>query len=328
MRSSARGSAISSAGSRRPHAGRARAHGVRQRAERAQFVIITGLSGAGKSTALRVFEDLGFFCVDNLPPALLPTFADLCLHSDEKIRRVALGIDIRGGEFFDEMLSAVEQITRRGLRADIIFFDASDEVLVRRFKETRRKHPLAEAGSTLAGIRAERRRLEAVKGRAHRIIDSSRLSVQELRDEITAAYPDRRTPARRLEISIVTFGYKYGIPIDADLLFDVRFLPNPHYHDSLRALPGTNARVKRFVMGHAETRQFLHRLYDFAGYLLPQFVSEGKRHLTIGLGCTGGRHRSVVLGEALARHVRATGYRVRVRHRDLRREDRDAEAAG
>ncbi|MDR7542661.1 MAG: RNase adapter RapZ [Armatimonadota bacterium] len=293
-----------------------------------QFVIVTGLSGAGKSTALKVFEDLGFFCVDNLPPALLPKFADLCLHSDEKIRRVALGIDIRGGEFFDELFSAVREVSRRGLRADILFLDASDDVLVRRFKETRRKHPLAQTGSVLAGIRAERRRLEAVKGASHRIIDTSSLSVKELRDEVAAAYLDRRAPARQLEISIVTFGYKHGIPIDADLLFDVRFLPNPHYHEALRSLPGTHGRVRRYVLGHQETREFLERIYDFTGYLLPQFVSEGKTHLTIGLGCTGGRHRSVVVGEVLARHLRGLGYRVRVRHRDLRREDRESETAG
>jgi UPF0042 nucleotide-binding protein len=291
-----------------------------------QFVIITGLSGAGKSTVLKVFEDLGFFCVDNLPPALLPKFADLCLHSDERIRRVALGIDIRGGEFFDELLSAVKDVARRGLQPEILFLDAADDVLVGRFKETRRKHPLAQAGSVLAGIRTERRRLQAVKGQAHRIVDTTRLTVKELRDEIASAYLGHRPPARKLEISVVTFGYKYGIPIDADLLFDVRFLPNPHYQEALRVMPGTHPRVKRFVLSHDETREFLDRLYGFSDYLLPQFVNEGKTHLTIGLGCTGGRHRSVVLGEVLARHLRGLGYRVRVRHRDLRREERESEA--
>ncbi|MGQ0568395.1 MAG: RNase adapter RapZ [Armatimonadota bacterium] len=293
-----------------------------------QFVILTGLSGAGKSTALRVFEDLGFFCVDNLPPALLPKFADLCLHSDGKVRRVALGIDIRGGEFFDELFSAIQDVGRRGLRADILFLDAADDLLVRRFKETRRKHPLAKTGSTLAGIRAERRRLEAVKGRAHRIIDTSTLTVKELRDEIASTYLHGRPQARQMEISIVTFGYKYGIPIDADLMFDVRFLPNPHYQTALRALPGSDSRVKKFVMSQPETHEFLERLYDFADYLLPRFVGEGKSHLTIGLGCTGGRHRSVVLGEVLARHLRGLGYRVRIRHRDWRKDEREGEAAG
>jgi UPF0042 nucleotide-binding protein len=214
----------------------------------------------------------------------------------------------------------------RGLAADILFLDAADDLLVRRFKETRRKHPLAQTGSVLAGIRAERRRLEAVKGRAHRIIDTTRLSVQDLRDEIGGAYLAARGTALPLEISIVTFGYKYGIPIDADLLFDVRFLPNPHYHEALRPLPGTHPRVQRFVLAQPETREFVERLHEFTDYLLPRFVHEGKTHLTIGVGCTGGRHRSVVLGELLGRHMRRLGYRVRVRHRDLRR-DGEAEAA-
>jgi UPF0042 nucleotide-binding protein len=305
---------------------RPRVRHARRRAESVQFVIITGLSGAGKSTALKVFEDLGFFCVDNLPPALLPKFADLCLHSEGRVRRVALGIDIRGGEFFDELFSAIPEVARRGLRADILFLDAADDVLVRRFKETRRKHPLAQTGSVLAGIRAERRRLEVVKGRATRIMDTSRLTGKELRDEIASTYLSGRPPAQQLEISLVTFGYKYGIPIDADLLFDVRFLPNPHYQPSIRHLPGSHARIRKFVLGQPETREFLDRLYEFSDYLLPQFVREGKSHLTVGLGCTGGRHRSVVLGDALARHLRGLGYRVRTRHRDLRRDEHPNES--
>lgn len=291
-----------------------------------QFVIITGLSGAGKSNAMRVFEDLGFFCVDNLPPALLPKFADLVLHSDEKVRRVALVIDIRGGEFFDELFSALQQVARLGLRYDILFLDAADDALVRRFKETRRKHPLSQAGSVLDGIRAERKRLELVKGRAHKIIDTSNLTVKELRDEIASTYLRDRQPARALEVSIVSFGYKYGIPLDADLIFDVRFLPNPHYQATLRPLPGSHARIRKFVLEQPETREFLGRLYDFTDFLMPQFVTEGKSHLTIGLGCTGGRHRSVVLGDELGRHLRRLGCRVHVRHRDLRKDLRLVEA--
>jgi len=292
-----------------------------------QFVIITGLSGAGKSNAMKVFEDLGFFCVDNLPPALLPKFADLVLHSDEKVRRVALVIDIRGGEFFDELFSALQQVARLGLRYDILFLDAADDALVRRFKETRRKHPLSQAGSVLQGIRAERKRLELVKGRAHKIINTSNLTVRELRDEIASTYLRDRRPSRALEISIVSFGYKYGIPLDADLIFDVRFLPNPHYQATLRPLPGSHARIRKFVLEQPETREFLGRFYDFTTYLMPQFVTEGKSHLTIGLGCTGGRHRSVVLGDELGRHLRRLGCRVHVRHRDLRKDQRLAEAA-
>jgi UPF0042 nucleotide-binding protein len=286
------------------------------------FVIVTGLSGAGKSTALRVFEDLGFFCVDNLPPALLPKFADLCLHSDGRVRRVALGIDIRGGEFFDELLAAVQDVAARGLRAEILFLDASDHVLVRRFKETRRKHPLSRSGGVLAGIRAERRRLEAAKGRAHRLIDTSTLTARELREEIESMYGRDGSPAKRLEVNVVTFGFKYGIPMDADMVLDVRFLPNPHYEPTLKPLPGSHARVRKYVLDQPETHGFLTHMYAFADYLLPQFVHEGKGQLTLAIGCTGGRHRSVVLGDVLTRHLRGQGYRARVRHRDLRRDDR------
>ncbi|HET8678534.1 MAG TPA: RNase adapter RapZ [bacterium] len=291
-----------------------------------QFVIITGLSGAGKSNAMKVFEDLGFYCVDNLPPALLPKFADLVLHSAGKVRRIAMVIDIRGGEFFDELFSSLQQVARSGLRYEILFLDAADDVLVRRFKETRRKHPLAQAGNLLNGIRAERRRLESVKGRAHKIIDTSNLTVKELRDAIASTYQSALPPARALEVNVVSFGYKYGIPIDADLIFDCRFLPNPHYDPVLRPLPGQDTRIRRFVMDQPETREFLGRLYDFTNYLMPQFVAEGKTHLTIGLGCTGGRHRSVVLGDELAQHLRRRGARVHVRHRDLRKDERLSEA--
>ncbi|MDR7534262.1 MAG: RNase adapter RapZ [Armatimonadota bacterium] len=288
-------------------------------------MIITGLSGAGKSTAIRAFEDLGFFCVDNLPPALLPKFADLVVHSGGKVRRVALVIDIRGGEFFDELFEALAEVTRSGLRYDILFLDAADDVLVRRFKETRRKHPLAQAGSVLEGIRAERRRLEAVKEQAHKIIDTSALTGKELRDEIASTYLRDRPPERALEVSVVSFGYKYGVPLDADLIFDVRFLPNPHYQPGLRALPGRHRRVRAYVLGQPQTREFLARLFAFTDFLLPQFLAEGKNHLTVGIGCTGGRHRSVVLGDELARHLRARGCRVHVRHRDLRKDERPAE---
>lgn len=276
---------------------------------------------------MKVFEDLGFYCVDNLPPALLPKFADLVLHSGGKVRRIAMVIDIRGGEFFDELFSSLQQVARLGLRYEILFLDAADDVLVRRFKETRRKHPLAQAGNLLNGIRAERRRLEGVKGRAHKIIDTSNLTVKELREAIASTYQSDVRPARALEVNVVSFGYKYGIPIDADLIFDCRFLPNPHYDPALRPLPGQHTRIRRFVMDQPETREFLDRLYDFADYLMPQFVAEGKTHLTIGIGCTGGRHRSVVLGDELAQHLRRRGARVHVRHRDLRKDERLSEAA-
>lgn len=329
MRSSAPSSAISSGRRRRgrsadgagaldldallrPREGKRPTEGLR-------FLIITGLSGAGKSYAMRVFEDLNFFCVDNLPPQLLPKFADLCLHSDGKVQRVAVVMDIRGGEFFDDLFGALAQLDQIGVAYQILFLDASDEALVRRFKETRRKHPLSHGRTILAGIRSERRRLEAVKERADKIIDTSTLSVRQLREEIIATYV-RGERAGALEISIISFGYKYGLPMDADLVFDVRFLPNPHYQPALRPLAGGSREVRKFVLGKPETRAFLRHLFRIIDYLLPRFVQEGKTHLTVAVGCTGGKHRSVVLADELSGHLHTRGSKVRVRHRDIRKE--------
>lgn len=282
-----------------------------------EFLIITGLSGAGKSLAIHSLEDLGFFCVDNLPPALVPTFAEIIRESQGRIRRVALVIDVRGGEFFDALGEALTALGAMGIHFQILFLDASDEVLVRRFEETRRKHPLGM--SILDGIRAERKRLEPVKERAHKIIDTSTLSVRDLKEELAEAFlhPDGQ---RTLTVGVTTFGYKYGIPLDADLVFDVRFLPNPHYVESLRGRPGNSPEVREFVLRWDQTREFQRRLHDMVGYLLPQFTAEGKTHLTIAIGCTGGKHRSVVIGEDLARFLRTLGYTVRIKHRDVRKE--------
>ncbi len=284
-----------------------------------QLLIITGLSGAGKSNAMKVFEDLGFFCVDNLPPALLPKFAELCLQSDGRVRKAALAIDVRGGEFFDDLFTALAQLEDMGFDYEILFLEAADDVLVRRFEETRRKHPLGQAGGVLEGIRAERRRLQAVKEQADKLIDTSTLSVRDLREEILGTFVHGEHE-KTLTVSVVSFGYKYGIPLDADLVFDVRFLPNPHYDETLRPLPGSSEEVRRFVLGQEATREFITRLTDFMDYLLPQFIAEGKAHLTVALGCTGGKHRSVVLGNELTRYLRHQGYKVRVRHRDVRKE--------
>ncbi len=282
-----------------------------------EFLIVTGLSGAGKSLATHSLEDLGFFCVDNLPPALVPKFAEIVRESQGRIRRVALVIDVRGGEFFNALDTALVALEAMGIRFQILFLDASDEVLVRRFEETRRKHPLG--GNILDGIRSERRRLQPVRERAHKIIDTSTLSARELREELAEAFlrPGRE---RTLTVSVITFGYKHGIPLDADLVFDVRFLPNPHYIETLRALPGNSPEVREFVLRWDQTREFQRRLHDLLAYLLPQYTAEGKTHLTIAIGCTGGKHRSVVLGEDLARFLRAAGYGVRLKHRDVRKE--------
>jgi UPF0042 nucleotide-binding protein len=283
-----------------------------------QFVIITGLSGAGKSNAMKVFEDLGYFCVDNLPPALLPKFAELCLQSD-RIHHAAVAIDVRGGEFFNDFFVALDHLAAIGLPARILFLDASDDVLVRRYEETRRKHPLAQAGGLLEGIREERRRLEAVKERADWIVDTSTLTVRELRDTIVQTFLRGVQPGT-LAVTVVSFGYKYGLPLDADVVLDVRFLPNPHYDETLRPLPGHSPPVRDFVLGAAPTQEFLRRLRDLLDYLLPQFVAEGKAHLTVALGCTGGKHRSVVLADELAAYLSGRGYRVAVRHRDVGKE--------
>ncbi|MDR7415024.1 MAG: RNase adapter RapZ [Armatimonadota bacterium] len=283
-----------------------------------QFVIITGLSGAGKSTAVHVFEDMGYFCVDNLPPVLVPRFAELVSRSHGRVDRVAVVMDIRSGEFFDEIEDALRALDERRLPYRVLFLDASDEVLVRRFKETRRKHPLAPSGSVLEGIQAERRRLETLRERAHKIVDTSTLTPQALRTELQAEFGP--TSERALTITVLSFGYKHGLPMDADLVFDVRFLPNPHYVPELRPHPGTHPEVRAYVLASPEAQTFRGQMLEMVSFLLPHFIREGKSHLVIAIGCTGGRHRSVVFAEELGSHLRELGYAVRIRHRDLDRE--------
>ena len=279
------------------------------------FVIITGLSGAGKSRAIQSLEDMGFFCVDNLPPNLLPQFAEMCSQSDQ-LRRVALVMDIRGGEFFDEISAALRTLEEMGFVYHILFLEASDESLVRRFKETRRRHPLAPHGRILEGIHEERKMLEELRGRAHRIIDTSDLSPQSLRGELQQIF-DKDEGLARLIISIVSFGYKHGLPLDADLVFDVRFLPNPFYVESLREKPGTEAEVDQYIMKWPLSQRFMRRFFGFVEFILPNFLTEGKSQLTIAIGCTGGLHRSVVVAARLATRLREAGHTVIVEHRDV-----------
>ncbi len=282
-----------------------------------RFVIITGLSGAGKTQAIRSLEDLGFFCVDNLPPALIPKFAELCMQSSGgAVRQVALVIDIRGGEFFDDLFEALKGLEQVGLPYEVLFLEANDEVLVRRYKETRRRHPLAPQGNILEGIKAERRRLEEIKGKANVIIDTSDLTPQRLREEIFQIFSTEKEH-RRIIVTIVTFGFKYGLPLDADLVFDVRFLPNPHYVESLRPLTGKSEEVRDYVLKWPVTGKFMRRLVSLIRFLLPHYVNEGKSQLTIAIGCTGGQHRSVVIGEGLAEVLRGDGNTVVVEHRDI-----------
>ena len=284
------------------------------------FVVITGLSGAGKSYAIKCFEDMGFFCVDNLPTTLIPTFADLVARADAPKRgRVALGVDVREGAYLSHFLEALAELRTRGHTVEVLFLEAGEEALVRRYRETRRRHPLAPDGNVLDGIRAERKALSTVREVADRIVDTSALTVHQLKDFLVDAYV---TPKARpgLAVSLVSFGFKHGLPIDADLVFDVRFLPNPHFVEGLRPLDGRDTRVREFVMKHEESRELLRRIADFLSFVLPAYQREGKAYLTIAIGCTGGRHRSVALVEELRSHIETLGLTPALVHRDLDRE--------
>ncbi|HOP74291.1 MAG TPA: RNase adapter RapZ [Bacillota bacterium] len=282
-----------------------------------RFVIITGLSGAGKSETMKCFEDLGYFCVDNLPPVLIPKFAELCAQSDGRINKIALVVDIRGGGFFDDIFEALESLEHNGFSYEILFLEAREEILVRRFKESRRRHPLSTTGGISEGIRAEMERLGEIRGKASMIIDTSELTARALREVIVKHY-DQLTPESKMLITVVSFGFKNGIPLDADLVFDVRFLPNPHYVDSLRHLNGNRIEVSDYVLKWPVATRFLTKLYDFMDFLVPQYVNEGKSNLIIGIGCTGGQHRSVTIANQLGEFLRAKGYRIVVDHRDVR----------
>jgi UPF0042 nucleotide-binding protein len=288
-------------------------------ADSVAFVIITGLSGAGKSHAIKCFEDMGFFCVDNLPTTLIPTFADLVARSHQTASRVALGVDVREGEYLTHLLDTLGELRGRGHAVEVLFLEASEEALVRRYRETRRRHPLAPEGNLVEGIRAERKALSTMREVADRIVDTSTLTVHQLKDRLIEMYvsPGQRTG---LTISLVSFGFKHGVPFDADLVFDVRFLPNPHFVEGLRPLDGRDARVREFILSHAESRELLRRLEDFLGFVLPAYQREGKAYLTVAIGCTGGRHRSVALVEELKGFLQRLGLAASVVHRDMDRE--------
>ena len=284
--------------------------------ERIRFVMITGLSGAGKSETIKIFEDLGYFCVDNLPPILIPKFAELCAQSDGRINKIALVVDIRGGSFFDDIYEASETLEQNGFSYEILFLEAREDILIRRFKESRRRHPLSTTGGISEGIRAELERLEQIRGKASMIIDTSDITTRGLRELIIKNYEDMSQQEKML-VNIVSFGFKNGIPLDADLVFDVRFLPNPHYVDSLRKLDGNRTEVSEYVLKWPMTTRFLSKLYDFIDFLLPHYVKEGKANLIIGIGCTGGQHRSVTVANNLGDFLKTKGYRVIVDHRDV-----------
>jgi UPF0042 nucleotide-binding protein len=280
-------------------------------------VVVTGLSGSGKSTALKVLEDLGFYCIDNLPAALLPRFLELWQSSREDIGRVALGIDVRERRFLQDVPGVFDELRGAGVQLEVIYLEASDDVLVRRFSETRRPHPAAEGGAVADGIRRERDALRGVRELADRIIDTSAFTVHELRAALRELL---ETPdSGRMTISLVSFGYKHGLPTDADLALDCRFLPNPFFVEELRPKTGTDPDVAAYVLERPDAQEFLEHVLALLRFTLPRYQHEGKSYLTIAIGCTGGRHRSVVLVEELRSRLAALGHRVLVRHRDFER---------
>lgn len=283
-----------------------------------ELTIVTGMSGAGRSTAAKCLEDLGFFVIDNLPPALIPKVVELGITGASPSARMALVTDVRGGVYFGELKQALDDLTASRTPFHVLFLDASAEALVRRFEEVRRPHPLSPSERVVDAIARERQMLDDLKARADVVIDTSNLNVHELRREIREQFGDLEGPPG-LKISVVSFGFKHGIPIDSDLVFDVRFLPNPHWVDELRPLTGHDDAVHDFVMDNQATADFIEHLANFMGHLMPAFVEEGKAHLTISIGCTGGRHRSVVISEEFALILASGGYNVRVRHRDIAR---------
>ncbi|HJY85974.1 MAG TPA: RNase adapter RapZ [Candidatus Acidoferrales bacterium] len=279
-----------------------------------QLVLLTGLSGSGKSTVLKAFEDLGFYCVDNLPVSLIETFSDLHVESGGEIQRAALLVDAREGEQIGR-LPALYRKLRREYSATLVFIEASDEALLRRFSETRRPHPLGHDRPVREGLRRERELMAPIRKLADVVIDTTRFNVHELRQFITRRFtnPDRRP----LLVALVSFGYRYGIPADADLVFDVRFLPNPHFVPQLRRYSGKHRRVARYLCSFPQTGEFLRRVAGMLNYLLPHYIREGKSYLTIAFGCTGGRHRSVMLAEEVRRALERRGYAAKVMHRDI-----------
>jgi UPF0042 nucleotide-binding protein len=290
----------------------------RRGADTHRIVLVTGLSGAGKSTATKALEDLGFFCIDNLPVMLLPKLLELVSHgTSDEVQRLAIVVDAREARFLDSTPAALEEVRREGHQLEVVFFDCADDVLMRRFSETRRRHPISPDGSVADGIAEERRLLEQLRNLADQIIDTTRMTVHELRDAVTALFGG---PGHddKLNVTLLSFGFRNGIPPASDLVFDVRFLPNPYFVEGLKPHPGTDPRVSQWVLERAQTQEFLARLESLLQFLVPQYRAEGKSYLTVSIGCTGGRHRSVALAEELGKRLtekhRAN---VKVTHRDV-----------
>ncbi len=286
-----------------------------------RFVIVTGVSGAGKTTALKMLEDMNYFCVDNLPVLLIEKFTSIAMDmTAEGVRNVALGVDVRNGQSLDGLEHVLDSLEAAGYEYEILFLDARDDVLIKRYKETRRNHPLASDGRVDLGIRRERERLEFLKTRADYIIDTSQLLTKELRKEMEKIFVED-LEFKSLMISVLSFGFKYGIPSDSDLVFDVRFLPNPYYIDELRPLSGEDALVRDYVMSSEAAQEFARKLEDMVKFLIPHYMSEGKNNLVISIGCTGGKHRSVTLAKELYHRLEGCAdYGLRIEHRDIEKD--------
>jgi len=285
-----------------------------------EFVIVSGMSGAGKSTVISFMEDMGFYCIDNLPASMIPKFAELCMASSGKYERVALVCDIRGGQTFDGLFEALEQLKDMNCEYKILFTEAAPSVIIRRYKETRRSHPLAGAGTSLAtAVEREKTALEPVRNRADYIIDTTGLSTAKLKGEVVRLFGGAVEHAE-MSINVLSFGFKYGLPIEADLVFDVRFLPNPYYIAELKEQTGLDEAVRSFLAGYRQTREFMEQLKAMMAFLLPSFEEEGKSALVIAIGCTGGQHRSVAIAHSLAEFITQKGYRVSESHRDMTRK--------
>ena len=284
-----------------------------------RILIITGMSGAGKTQVMRTLEDLNYFCVDNLPPALIPKFAELCMQTEGKVNRIAFLIDIRGGEFFEEMVGVLDEMKLNGTKYELLFLDASDEVLIRRYKETRRRHPLANEGSLSQGITKEREKVGNVRAKATHILDTTNTTTTDLRDKIIALYGSGDSLSK-MNVIIQSFGFKHGIPLDCDMMFDVRFLPNPFYVPELKMLTGNDQEVMTYIWNYQITREFTKKLEDMVLFLLPEYEKEGKSQFTIAIGCTGGNHRSVFIANKLCDFLRGHDYETQVAHRDLNKK--------
>ena len=286
---------------------------VRKRERSPELVIITGMSGSGKASVLKAFEDLGYYCVDNLPIELIPRFAELTVRSRDS-RRTALVVDVREGAQLGKLPEILKSV-RRMIPTKVVFLEASDAVLLRRFSETRRPHPLGTDSPVKSALKAERRHLGVIRRVADFVIDTSKFNVHELRAHINEVFHEQ-SPEKSILVSSVSFGFRNGVPEDADLVFDVRFLPNPHFVPEFRPLTGRHPRVAKYIRSFPQTQEFITRISDLLVYLLPHYIHEGKSYLTIAFGCTGGQHRSVMIAEDVGKHLRRAGYRVKIVHRD------------